>query len=273
MNLYNYDENTKEYLYTSVAEADPEETKIQGKFIPLIPANCTEIQIPTYNSDNQIPVFENDNWVIKPDYRKNYYKVNNNLNVEDIITIGEQEAYYIVDKATGEDIKQNSNWYKISSNNIVKKSGSEYEQEQAQARAKEFYTHFIKTSLGNYRLQPKGYANAQQAMDVTNTMAMALGGLTEQLVPLVIFYETPDFTKAEECTEEWLVAHQKNPSVMTLEEWQKFYFEFCQLYAMQQYKTTTVNGDNNESTTNTEQSTDVSNEVDTKENNTKLDEN
>lgn len=132
MNLYNYDENTKEYLYTSVAEADPEETKIQGKFIPLIPANCTEIPIPTYNSDNQIPIFENDNWVTKPDYRKNYYKVNNNLNVEDIITIGEQEGYYIVDKATGEDIKQNSDWYKISSNNIVKKSSSEYEAEQAQ---------------------------------------------------------------------------------------------------------------------------------------------
>ena len=64
-------------------------------------------------------------------------------------------------------------------------------------REKEFYTHFIKTSLGNYRLEPKGYANAQQAMDVTNTMATALGGLTEQLVPLVIFYETPDFSKAE----------------------------------------------------------------------------
>lgn len=128
-------------------------------------------------------------------------------------------------------------------------------------REKEFYTHFIKTSLGNYRLEPKGYANAQQAMDVTNTMATALGGLTEQLVPLVIFYETPDFSKAEECTEEWLVAHQKNPSVMTLEEWQKFYFEFCQLYAMQQYKTTTVNGGDNESPTDTEQSIDVPNEV------------
>lgn len=110
------------------------------------------------------------------------------------------------------------------------------DEEKAKARKQEFYTHFIKTSLGNYRLEPKGYANAQQAMDVTNTMTTALGGLTEQIVPLVIFYETPDFTKAEECTEEWLVAHQKNPSVMTLEEWQKFYFEFCQLYAMQQYK-------------------------------------
>lgn len=133
-----------------------------------------------------------------------------------------------------------------------------YEEEQAEKRKQAFYTHFIKTSLGNYRLQPKGYANAQQAMDVTNTMATALGGLTEQLVPLVIFYETPDFSKAEECTEEWLVAHQKNPSVMTLEEWQKFYFEFCQLYAMQQYKSEVVD----ENTTDT--TTDIPNEVGTK---------
>lgn len=111
------------------------------------------------------------------------------------------------------------------------------DEEKANARKQEFYTQFIQTSLGNYRLQPKGYANAQQAMDVTNTMATALGGLTEQLTNLVIFYETPDFTKEEECTEEWLVAHQIKPNVMTLAEWQKFYLEFCQLYAMQQYKT------------------------------------
>lgn len=111
-----------------------------------------------------------------------------------------------------------------------------YEEEQAEKRKQAFYTQFIKTSLGNYRLEPKGYANAQQAMDVTNTMATALGGLTEQLTNLVIFYDTPDFTKEYECTEEWLVAHQKNPDVMTLEQWQKFYLEFCQLYAMQQYK-------------------------------------
>lgn len=137
------------------------------------------------------------------------------------------------------------------------------DEEKANARKQEFYTQFIQTSLGNYRLQPKGYANAQQAMDVTNTMATALGGFTEQLTNLVIFYETPDFTKEEECAEEWLVAHQIKPNVMTLAEWQKFYLEFCQLYAMQQYKTT-VNGGNNENTTDTEQPTDVSNEVETK---------
>lgn len=129
------------------------------------------------------------------------------------------------------------------------------DEEKTNTRKQTFYTQFIQTSLGNYRLQPKGYANAQQAIDVTNTMATALGGLTEQLTNFVIFYETPDFTKEEECTEEWLVAHQIKPNVMTLTEWQKFYLEFCQLYAMQQYKSEVVD----ENTTNT--TTDIPNEV------------
>lgn len=116
-------------------------------------------------------------------------------------------------------------------------------------RQKVFASQFLATSLGNFRLQPKGYANAQQAMDVINTMATALGGLTEQLTNLIIFYPTPDFTKAEQCTEEWLVANQIKPSVMTLADWQKFYLEFCQLYAMQQYKSEVVD----ENTTDTEE--------------------
>lgn len=124
-------------------------------------------------------------------------------------------------------------------------------------RQKVFASQFLATSLGNFRLQPKGYANAQQAMDVINTMATALGGLTEQLTNLVIFYPTPDFTKAEQCTEEWLVANQIKPNVMTLADWQKFYLEFCQLYAMQQYKSEVVDENTTDTTTN------VSNEVET----------
>lgn len=135
------------------------------------------------------------------------------------------------------------------------------EEELAEKRKELFYSQFIATSLGNYRLQPKGYANAQQAMDVTNTMATALGGLTEQLTNLVIFYPTPDFTDAEQCTEEWLVTNQIKPDVMTLEEWQKFYLEFCQLYAMQQYKKEVADED----TTDTEPTTDNGDEVETEQ--------
>ena len=129
MNIYNYDEKTKEYLSTIIAEADPEETKLKGKFVPLVPANATLIEVPEYKT-NEIPVFENNNWVIKSDYRKNYYKVDVNLNVLEIKDIGEQEGFYIVDKTTGDLIKENPNKYKISDNKVVAKSDEEYQAEQ-----------------------------------------------------------------------------------------------------------------------------------------------
>lgn len=109
-------------------------------------------------------------------------------------------------------------------------------QEIVDYRREKFYNDFLATSLGNYRLKPKGYANAQQSIDTVNNIVMAFGGLTEQVAQMVIFYETPDFTKSEECTEEWLVAHQYNPEPMTKEQWLQYYVEFTQKYAAAQYK-------------------------------------
>ena len=145
MNIYNYDRKTKEYLSTRVADADPEATRRKGEFVPLIPANATLIAPPEYE-ENEIPVFENDKWVIKPDYRKNFYKVNDSLIVDNIKTIGEQENFYIVDKSIGEEIKQNPSKFKIEAGKVLKKSEEEYEAEQAE---KERIAHIteIKTQL------------------------------------------------------------------------------------------------------------------------------
>lgn len=112
----------------------------------------------------------------------------------------------------------------------------EYQEEQTEKRRTDFYDNFLATSLGNYRLKPKGYANAQQSIDTVNNIVMAFGGLTEQVAQMVIFYRTPDFTKEEECTEDWLVAHQYNPEPMTREQWLQYYVEFTQKYAAAQYK-------------------------------------
>lgn len=109
-------------------------------------------------------------------------------------------------------------------------------QEIVDYRREKFYNDFLATSLGNYRLKPKGYANAQQSIDTVNNIVMAFGGLTEQVAQMVIFYETPDFTKSEECTEEWLVAHQYNPEPMTTQQWLQFYVDFTTRYATHQYK-------------------------------------
>lgn len=113
----------------------------------------------------------------------------------------------------------------------------DYEEIKASKRKTEFESKFLLTSKGYYRLQPKGYSNAQQSIDTVNGMVNALGTLNERIAQMVIFYSTPDFTKAEECTEEWLISHQYNIEPMTKEKWIEFYIEFSELYALNQYKT------------------------------------
>lgn len=112
-----------------------------------------------------------------------------------------------------------------------------YDQEQVVKRKENFESQFLLTSKGNYRLYPKGYANAQQSIDTVNNIVTAKGGLTELIANRVIFYDTPDFTKPEECTEEWLIEHQHHPEPMTLQEWKSFYIEFSDRYAQKQYET------------------------------------
>lgn len=129
MFIYNYDEKTKEYLGFETAVADPEETKIKGEFVPLVPSYSTLIPPLEYNPENQIPVFENENWIIKDDYRKNYYKVNEFLSVEEIKTIGNQEGFFVVGKEFGELIKENPDNYKIQNNEIIEKTKEEIEKE------------------------------------------------------------------------------------------------------------------------------------------------
>lgn len=146
---------------------------------------------------------------------------------ENVINIEVSEELY-------NDYSENPLKYIYKNGEIV--INPNYEKELAEIRQKEFYDKFLATSKGNYRLQPKGYANAQQSVDTINGMVNAVGGLTQQIAQMVIFYPTPDFTKVEECTEEWLIAHQYNAEPMTKEEWTDYYIEFSTLYATNQYK-------------------------------------
>ena len=167
--VHHYDKNTKEYLYKEEAEIDKQATKRLGYNVPLLPAYSTlklvpeyeENEIPVYSSHTeqqttteQIPVYDEETgeiisyeeqekitdvlieeWTLKPDYRKNFYKVDDKLNVLPIDTIGEQEGFYLVDKSTGDLIKENPDKYKISDGNVVAKTDEEYLQEQAEKEA------------------------------------------------------------------------------------------------------------------------------------------
>lgn len=116
------------------------------------------------------------------------------------------------------------------------KSDGELISEQTEARKKQFWSNFISTSLGNYRKIPQGYANAPQSIDIILNIVTAQQGLNEEIAKMMIFYPTPDFTKAEECTEEWLVSNQYNPEPMTYQEFMNFYIDFQTRWAMQEYK-------------------------------------
>lgn len=134
MNLYNYDKNTKEYLSTTTASADPMETKIKGEFVPLVPAYATLLE-PPKTGENEVAIFNGEAWEIKKDFRVSHKICDENFNIKDITEIGEIEENYLVSADIAELIKENPNNFKIQNNEIVQKTETEIEEEKAQEEA------------------------------------------------------------------------------------------------------------------------------------------
>lgn len=76
---------------------------------------------------------------------------------------------------------------------------------------------------GWYRKTPKGYSSAVESLNTCFNAVLALGQLPADTL---IFYTQPDYTNTEECTEEWLIAHQFKNEVMTKDEFMQFYSVF-----------------------------------------------
>lgn len=127
MNLYNYDKNTKEYLSTTIASADPMETKIKGEFVPLVPACATVIEPPT-TGENEVAIFNGKAWEIKKDFRVSHKICDENFNIKDITEIGEIEENYLVTADIAELIKENPNNFKIQNEEITQKTEEEYQE-------------------------------------------------------------------------------------------------------------------------------------------------
>lgn len=134
MNIYNYDEKTKEYLSTTLASADPMETKIKGEFVPLVPAYATLLEPPT-TGENEVAIFNGKAWEIKKDFRVSHKICDENFNIKDITEIGEIEENYLITTEMAELIKENPNNFKIQNNEIVQKTETEIEEEKAQEEA------------------------------------------------------------------------------------------------------------------------------------------
>lgn len=130
MQVYFYDKDTKEYTGQAECDKDPLETRKQGVFVPLVPDFAT-LEQPPQVQVNKARIFENNQWVYISDYRENYKKADEYLNITDIDKLGElEEGFYLVDNATAEDIKENTSHYKISDGAVVKKTNEEIEEEE-----------------------------------------------------------------------------------------------------------------------------------------------
>ena len=205
MKIYLYDKNTFEYLRTAEAEADPEETKIQGHFIPLLPA-CSTLAEPPEFGENEIPVFIDDSWIVYPDYRGKYYKVQEDLSLQEIKTIGEHEGEILVSKEIGEQILNNPSLFKIQANKVVRKTAEEIEQELLNKRKEEFESSFFNTSLGYIRRKVI-MKNGQEKDFLGDLLLPIKAGLEMEQNIKIITYQKPDFS--QEITNEYLESLQE----------------------------------------------------------------
>lgn len=107
------------------------------------------------------------------------------------------------------------------------------ETEASELREQEFLKDFFKVEgFGYYRRQPKGYQSAVESMNVLFNIANVTQGVQ---AGLIIFYQEPDFSKPEECTEEWLIAHQIIMPAMTLQEFMQLYVAFMTAWNAQEH--------------------------------------
>ena len=169
MKIYNYDSETKVYLSSQNADLDPEETKIQGKDIYLIPDNATTTRPPAAK-ENNVRVWYESKWIYVVDYRQNYYKVDSDLTVYEIEKIGEiEQGYILVEKETGDLIKENPDNYIIDNDSVREKTA---EEKQADKDAKLATLSLTKREVFLALYRDKGVTPEQIREQILNPEAL-----------------------------------------------------------------------------------------------------
>lgn len=91
---------------------------------------------------------------------------------------------------------------------------------------------FYIPNKGYFRKTPKGYSGLVEAMNTTFNMVLSLGYLPEGILQ---FYNMPDFTIQEQCSEEWLVANAFKNQQMTKEEFITMYSDCMTAWNQQEH--------------------------------------
>ena len=155
-----------------------------------------------------------------------------------LVQLGEgcDEAYYIEIGMKQRDVEQSEKdflWY------LTKKCPHYTEEELAKIRENDFKSKFFNIEgIGWYRRHPKGYQSAIESLNTAfnNFVIMQKQGIEEFPAGVFIFYIEPDYTKPEECTEEWLIEHQFKNQVMTAEQFGAFYTTFTNAWNAREHK-------------------------------------
>lgn len=85
---------------------------------------------------------------------------------------------------------------------------------------------------GWYRKQPKGYSSATESINTAFNIVTTMGVLPKDSL---VFYTKPDFTKEEQCTEEWLIANQFKNDAMSKEDFVQLYYAFVTAWNTQEH--------------------------------------
>lgn len=192
MKIYLYDKKTLEFVKEIEADADPEETKLQGHFVPLVPANATTINPPEVQ-ENEVAIFSGEGWIVYPDFRGKFFKVDENLELHQITTIGLNEGDVLVSKAVADEIRTNPQLFRISGKKLVRKSADEIEAELYQKRKQNFESQFFHTSLGWIRR--KVNMKDGTTKDFLSDLLLSIkAGIEMGKNVNIIIYNQPDFS-------------------------------------------------------------------------------
>jgi len=101
-------------------------------------------------------------------------------------------------------------------------------------RKQEFKANFFEIKdFGWYRKQPKGYGSAIESLNTAFNIVSITGILPADTLT---FYKELDFTKEEQCTEEWLVFNSYKNERMTAAEFGEFYAKFVTAWNNEEHK-------------------------------------
>ena len=136
------------------------------------------------------------------------------------------------DIITAEEYAEHPNKVMVKGKKLV--INPDYEPEASAEREADFKSKFFNIEgFGWYRKQPKGYQSAVESMNVLFNIANVTDGIQ---TGLIIFYQQPDFTKPEECTEEWLVEHQIVQPAMTKQAFMSLYVAFMTAWNTEEHE-------------------------------------